>query len=64
MSMNDLGRPFLKNNCLGGKNENMKVLNITIFYMKVYCLYNTLNGDSRELSSFVYWQRMCETEAS
>lgn len=29
----------------------MKVLNIKIFCVEVYCLYNTLNGDSR---GFIY----------
>lgn len=39
-----------KKNCLG-ENENMKVLNKKVFYVKVYCLYSTLNGDSRR---FIY----------
>lgn len=29
----------------------MKVLNIKVFCVKVYCLYSTLNGDSRR---FIY----------
>lgn len=29
----------------------MKVLNKKVFYVKVYCLYSTLNGDSRR---FIY----------
>lgn len=55
MSINDLDRAFLKNEWLRGKNENMKILNITIFCMKVYCLYNTLTGDSPE---FIYTSKV------
>lgn len=54
MSINDLDKIFFENNWLN-KNENMKVLNITIFCVNIYCLYDTLNGDSRE---FIYTSKV------
>lgn len=55
MNINDLDRAFLKNKWLRGKNENMRILNTTIFCMKVYYLYNTLTDDSPE---FIYTSKV------